>query len=733
MSISVNKEQNIFCVSTKNTSYIMGVLNGQYLLHMYYGSKMEDLDCKYLMRFEDDTPHAGWIFRSNRQWVFERASFEYPAYGTGDYRETCLKVRDEGGHRVCELSYDSYRIYKGKPSLHGMPAIFADNAETLEITLKDDLLGLKVLLRYSVLEDSDAIIRSAVAVNEGGQKLYLERMLSACLDLDNNEYELSTLSGAGGRERNIATRKITPGQHVVGSFNGESSHEHNPFMMLTNTYTTQKQGDVYAMNLIYSGNFAAKTELNYQDSVRMTLGIHEEGFEWVLEPGKEFETPEAVLVYSEHGIGTMTRTFHDLYRNHLIRSKYLHKQRPILINSWEAAYFDFDDEKLVSIAKEAKKLGIEMLVMDDGWFGHRDNDKTSLGDWFIYEDKIKCGLKNLVDQVNAEGMKFGIWFEPEMISEQSELYKAHPDWAVQVPGRKITTKRTQYVLDFTRQDILDYIYEQVASILRSANIEYVKWDMNRTLTDIGSARLDAEHMGEFFHRYVLGVYQLQERLIQEFPDLLFENCSAGGGRFDAGMLYYSPQIWASDDMDPVERLLIQEGTSLVYPLSTMGAHVCALPSSCIGRKNISMETRAYVAMMGTFGYEVDVRKLTEEEKEKAIVLNQEYHKYSDINREGDYYRIASYRQNHIYDCWEVVSKDKSEALVTYVQVSYRTDCKSNRIILDGLEPNAKYRLEGTEQVYSSELLMKAGYLIEPLHGDYESKLLHFVKVDATEV
>lgn len=731
MSIRFNEDSKIFQINTPSTTYMMGILAEKHLMHLYYGNRMEDTDCAYLFRAAKG-PETDHFLKREGFMFFEQFPFEYPAHGTGDVRDNCLRVRTEGGHRVCELHYDSYRIYKGKPSLKGMPATFegkeaGQSAETLEITMKDAVLGLKILLRYSVFEDSDALIRSVVAVNESDKKLYLEKILSVCLDMDNAEYELSTLHGTWARERHIVTRKVTEGKHVVAAVNGETSHANHPFMMLTGKGANQKQGDVYGMHFVYSGNFIAETELNYQDSIRMTLGIHPDGFEWVLDPGAEFETPEAVLVYSANGIGKMTRTYHDLYRNHLIRSKYLHKKRPILINNWEATYFDFNTDKLVDIAKEAKKLGIEMLVMDDGWFGKRNGDECGLGDWQVNEEKLPGGLKTLVDRVNAEGLKFGIWFEPEMISPDSDLYRAHPDWAIQVPGRVGTLSRHQYVLDITRQEVVDYVYECVAKVLRSANIEYVKWDMNRQLSDIGSYGLDAEHMGEFFHRYVLGVYQLQERLVTEFPDLLLENCSGGGGRFDPGMLYYSPQIWTSDNMDSVERLTIQEGTALIYPLSSMGAHICVCPNHSTGR-NLPFDTRAHVAMTGTFGYELDVTKLTEEEKAQAVIFNREYHKYNEIYREGDYYRIASYRENNMYDCWQVVSKDKSEAMVTYVQVRYETRRKSVRLPLEGLDPKAKYQLEGTEEVYSGEMLMNAGYLQDLLWGDYGCKLMHFVRV-----
>lgn len=731
MGIQVLEDKRIFQINTPNTTYLMGVALEKYLGHMYYGRRMDDMDASYLLRVKN-TPEAQHSHLKDKVAFLDSFPFEYPVWGTGDFRDPCLRVREEGGYRACELHYDSYEIIEGKPALAGMPATFAgkeegQGAQTLVITLKDSVLGLKVLLRYSIFEDSDAIIRSVAAVNESGKKLYLEKILSACLDMDNEEFELLTLHGCWARERHITPRKVTEGKHIVSSLRGETSHHMQPFMALTTNGTSQKDGDVYAMNFVYSGNFIAETELDHRESVRMSLGLHPDGFEWVLNPGETFETPEAVLVYSAEGLGKMTRTFHELYKNHLIRSKFLHSKRPILINNWEATYFDFNDDKLVDIAKEAKKLGIEMLVMDDGWFGKRNNDECALGDWQVNEDKLKGGLKSLVDRVNEAGIKFGIWFEPEMISPDSDLYRAHPDWAIQVPDRTASMARFQYVLDLTRQEVVDYAYECVAKILRSANIEYVKWDMNRPLTDIGSATLDSEHMGEFYHRYVLGVYQMQERLLQEFPDLLLENCSGGGGRFDPGMLYYSPQIWTSDDMDPVERLTIQEGTALIYPLSTMGAHVCVCPNHSVGRVT-PMETRAHVALAGTFGYELDITKLSEEEKAKAAAFNREYHKYNDLIREGDYYRIASYRENNSHDCWQVVDKEQKHSLVTYVQVRYETERKSRRLKLSGLNPKARYKLEGTDEVYSGEMLMNGGYLQDMIFGDYGSRLLYFTQI-----
>lgn len=497
--------------------------------------------------------------------------------------------------------------------------------------------------------------------------------------------------------------------------------------------TTEEAGDIYAMNFVYSGNFMAQIEGDQFGSMRALMGIHPQDFCWKLEPGDAFQAPEVICVYSAEGIGGMSRTLHDLYRRHLIRGEYKDKKRPILINNWEATYFDFDTDKLLAIAREASALGIEMLVMDDGWFGCRNDDNSSLGDWQVNEEKLKGGLKYLVDEVNKLGMKFGIWLEPEMISPDSNLYREHPDWAFAIPGRTGSLSRNQYVLDLTRQEVRDCVYDMIASVLRSANIEYVKWDMNRQLSDMGSCGLPADRQGELFHRQVLAVYELQDRLTREFPHLLLENCSGGGARFDPGMLYYSPQIWCSDDTDAVERLSIQAGTAMVYPLSTMGAHVADCPNHTVGR-NTPFETRGYVALAGTFGYELDVTKIPEADRAMIPAQTAMYHKYNDLVREGDYYRIAHYAENHYYDCYEVVAKDKSEALVTYVQVLNRPSHHSRRIRIPGLDLTAVYVIENAQDwpeigqtEYRGDALQFAGINVPPLWGDFKGRLLHLVR------
>ena len=512
---------------------------------------------------------------------------------------------------------------------------------------------------------------------------------------------------------------------MTESVRGESSHQDHPFLAAVSHNCTQTCGDVYAMHFVYSGNFLAKAQRTQFDTLRMVMGIHPDRFCWKLEPGAAFQAPEAVLVYSDAGLGKMSRTLHDLYRNHLIRSSYKEKERPVLINNWEATYFDFDTEKLIAIAKESAALGIEMLVMDDGWFGHRDSDDSSLGDWVVYEKKLPGGLKYLVDEVNRLGMKFGIWFEPEMISPDSRLYEAHPDWAFHLKGRTPSRARDQLVLDLSRPEVVDYVYDSISRVLHSANIEYVKWDMNRALADIGSVALPPDQQGELSHRYMLAVYELQERLITEFPDLLLENCSSGGARFDPGMLYYSPQIWCSDDTDAIERLMIQEGTQLLYPMSAIGAHVSDCPNHAIGRTT-PFETRGITALAGTFGYELDITKISEQERNMVPGQIAAYKKYAPLIREGDYYRIASYQENHKYDCYEIVSKDQSRAAVFFVQVLHEPSVRSRKIRLQGLKEDAVYEVDGRR--YTGAALMYAGLLRERMFGDFQAEVIEVTEV-----
>ncbi|MDC7288058.1 alpha-galactosidase [Blautia schinkii] len=726
MAVYYDDKNKIFRLDTEKSTYVIGLSPEGYVGHIYYGARLYQEAAGYLLRM-DEPPYTPSVNQREKSAFLDFFPMEYPTGGVGDYRESCFNVRNEKGCMGSEIFYVSHEVYKGKRGLEGLPASFGteDEVETLEILCEDPILKLQVYLSYSAFEKENIITRSVRIVNMGVQTLKLEKVYSACLDMDDEKFRMLTLCGAWARERHIQECEVHYGKQMVSSAKGETSHQEHPFMALVTPGTNQVQGQVYAMNFVYSGNFIAQAERTQFDSVRMVMGIHQEEFSWNLKPSDTFQAPEIVLTYSGEGLGQMTRNYHDFYRNHMIRSPYLHKKRPILINNWEATYFDFDTEKLLSIAREAKACGIEMLVMDDGWFGERNSDDSSLGDWTVNEKKLQGGLRHLVEEVNAIGLDFGIWFEPEMISPNSELYRRHPEWAIQIPGREPTQSRSQLVLDLSRPEVLDYVYESVAVILRSANISYVKWDMNRQLSDMGSTYLDKDSQQELFHRYVLGVYALQERLVTEFPNLLLENCSGGGARFDPGMLYYSPQIWCSDDTDAIERLMIQEGTALVYPLSTMGAHISDCPNHSVGRST-PFETRGHVALAGTFGYELDITKISEQDRRMIPEQVRMYHKYHELIREGDYYRIASYRENHTHDCWAVSSRDKKEVLVTYVHVLGNVIAHSRKIKLQGFRPEARYCLEGTDLVFTGEMLMQGGFLISGLRGDYTSRLYHFI-------
>ena len=707
-------EQNlVFKLDTQNTSYIMGVVDG-YLGHIYYGRKLQDSNLTYLLR-TDESPKVPSVLMREKASFMDAFPMEYSFGGIGDFRESCICIQSEDGQDGLDLTYKSHRIYQGKNALEGLPATWGANSETLEITMEDKVTGLQALLMYSIFSDSDAVTRSVRVINNGCQSIQLLRVLSACLEMDMEgiECETLTLHGTWAKERNMQRTPVGRTRVSVESKRGISSHQDHPFIALMTKNTTQTYGEVYAMNFVYSGNFMAQSASDQFGKVRTVMGIHPEHFCWKLNPGDSFQAPEVVMVYSDEGLGKMTRTFHSLYRRHLIRGVWKEKERPVLINNWEATYFDFNTDKLLAIAEEAAKSGIEMLVMDDGWFGHRQSDDSSLGDWFVNENKINGGLKYLVDEVNKLGLKFGIWIEPEMISPDSELYQAHPDWAFQLKNRVPSEGRGQLVLDLSRPEVVDNIYGQIKAVLSSANIEYVKWDMNRPLTDVGNAVLPADRQGELSHRYMLAVYEMQRRLTEDFPNLLLENCASGGARFDPGMLFYSPQIWCSDDTDAIERLTIQEGTHLIYPLSTIGAHVSDCPNHTTGRVT-PFETRGIVALAGTFGYELDITKIPE--KDRAMIPEQiaMYKKYNEIVREGEYYRLASYQENHFYDCYEIVSPDQKKALITYVQVLAEPNQKSRRIRLQGLKADAVYEING--KTYMGDTLMNAGLLIQRFNG-----------------
>jgi len=732
--ISFNEKTNTFRLDTPDSTYAICISRG-WIGHSYYGKKVGDDDLTYLTRCNDFFGAYTPVFREKHTFL-DFFPQELPTEGLGDFRESALAISNSENRNGVELKYVSHKIFDGANPIEGLPAVFADKSEckTLEITTFDAVLGVEVVLVYTVFEKINAIVRHTRIINKKGTApVFIKKALSACIDMDNQNFDVLTLHGSWARERHIERHPVHLGKQGVVSMRGETSHQEHCFMAILDKNADENNGNVYGFNFIYSGNFVADAQLNQFNNLRVVMGINSENFCWKLNPGETFNTPQAVLTFSDKGLNKMSQTFHDLYREHLIRSEYKKQMRPILINNWEATYFDFNTEKLIDIARKAKENGIEMLVMDDGWFGKRNSDDSSLGDWFVNEEKIKGGLNYLVSEVNKIGMKFGIWFEPEMISPDSNLYRAHPDWAIQIPNREPGMSRQQLVLDITRKEVRDAAYEAVAKILRSANIEYVKWDMNRQLSDVGSLDLPADQMGEFYHRYVLAVYEMQERLITDFPHLLLENCSGGGARFDPGMFYYSPQIWCSDDTDAIERLAIQEGTALVYPLSTMGAHVSTCPNHACGRQT-PFRTRGYVALSGTFGYELDITKIADEERNQIPGQVALYKKYSDLVRNGDYYRIASYSQNNEYDCWMSLNKEKTHGLITFVQVLHHPNTKSRFIKVPGLDLTKNYKVSFPDEdqnqeppvVLSGATLENAGFRIGRPWGDFQGKLIEIV-------
>jgi alpha-galactosidase len=725
MSIIYNESNRIFHLQAKDTSYVLQVLERGYVAHLYWGRKVKTSNLSHLLQFKERafSPNP---YPYDLSLSLDTLPQEYPAYGNTDFRSPAYQIQLENGSTISDLRYKSHKILKGKPQLKGLPATYIeseDEAETLQLELVDTVTGLEVILSYTVYEQFNAITRSVLFMNKGNQPLKILRALSMSVDFSDANFDFMQLSGAWARERHIKRRPLVSGSQSVESRRGTSSHQQNPFIALLRRDTNEDYGEAYGFNLVYSGNFLAQAEVDQYDNTRVSIGINPFDFTWILGPGEEFQTPEVVLVYSDSGIGKMSRTYHKLYRTRLCRGQYRDRVRPILINNWEATYFDFNAEKIESIAKSAKELGIELFVLDDGWFGKRDRDNCSLGDWFVNRKKFPEGLEDIVKKVNDMGMQFGLWFEPEMISADSDLYRAHPDWCLHVPNRPCSEGRNQLVLDLSRKEVCDAIIKMVSDILSSAPITYVKWDMNRHLTEIGSASLPAEKQRETAHRYVLGLYRIMDEITRAFPHILFESCSGGGGRFDPGILYYMPQTWTSDNTDAVSRLYIQYGTSIVYPVSTMGAHVSAVPNHQVHR-NTSLEMRGNVAMSGNFGYELDLTKLTEEEK--GIVKKQVAY-YKDIRhlvQFGEFYRLISpFEGNEA--AWMFVSEDQTEALVAYFNILAQPNPPMKKLRLKGLNPVINYRLMDTDKIYGGDELMFIGLNIPELKGDFQSVVWRF--------
>ncbi len=725
MSIKFCEKYKTFKLDTDHTSYIVEIYRENYLLNLYYGAYIPD---EYVPDRSERRPCASFspanpVIEENG-FSPDTAPMEYGCAGNGDFRIPALEICNNNADSVTDMRYCSHEIYFGKKEIPGIPSSYAndgDEAETLAIHMLDSATGIRATLYYTVFPKRDVLTRRVRIVNASTAPCRVERAMSMCVDLPDMDYDMISLYGAHATERNIDRRPLGHGVQGVESRRGSSSHCQNPFIALAAHDASEERGRVYGFNLVYSGNFSALVECDFNCSTRVIMGIEPDTFSWQLDAGEAFDSPEAVMVFTEGGLGEMSRIFHRFYNNNMVRGRYKAEKRPLLINSWEAAYFNFDTDKLVAFAKEAKKLGVEMLVMDDGWFGNRNDDHSSLGDWYVNETKLPGGLGELIKRVNAEGLKFGIWFEPEMISPDSELFRAHPDWHVHVEGRTPMIGRHQYVIDMSRKDVRDNIWEQMRKILSENKIDYVKWDFNRNISDASSALLPAERKKEFFHRFVLGTYDLMNRLTTEFPDILLENCSGGGGRFDPAMLAFSPQIWASDNTDPIDRLRIQFGTSMCYPASTMGAHISA-------NSRTGYLTKSRVAMWGTYGLELDPVKLSESDREIICSEIKEYNRNYELIRYGDLYRLISPFEDKYRAAWEFVSPDKTEAMLTLVMM--RGEIHPNLSVkLRGLVGEAFYKIEETGAIMSGALLMNSGLLLSRhAYQTGASVVFHFKKI-----
>ena len=762
MAIIFHKQSKCFHLYNNEVSYIMRIMENGQLENLYYGKKIHDKeDFAY---FHDEAmrsqmsvciPEPGLL---SMQYTRQ----EYPSYGTGDYRSPAVTIAQENGSRIIDFKYAGHEIYSGKKEILPLPATYVEGkeeAETLEVTLHDNVMDTDLILSYTIYEAYPVITRNTKFVHKGKEKIVLERAMSASVEFLDMDYEMVQLSGGWSRERYVKNRKLEMGIQSIQSLNGTCcGAEHNPFLALKRPHTTESQGEVYGFSLVYSGNYLGQVEVSTFDMTRVMMGINPEDFSWELKSGESFQTPEVVMVYSDKGLNKMSQTYHRLYRKRLMHGEWRDKARPILLNNWEATYFDFNEEKILTIAKKAKEAGVELFVLDDGWFGARNDDYRGLGDWYVNLEKLPDGISGLSKKVEELGLKFGLWVELEMVNKDSDLYRAHPDWIISAPNRFESHARHQNVLDFSRKEVVDYIYEMIAKVIRESSISYIKWDMNRYMSEPYSKESAPCEQGKVMHKYILGVYDLYTRLTTEFPHILFESCASGGARFDPAMLYFAPQTWCSDDTDASERTKIQYGTSYVYPIVSMGSHVSAVPNHQMHRIT-PIETRANVAYFGTFGYELDLNLLSDAEIEtvkKQIAFMKEHREL--IQMDGDFYRLLSPFEGN-ETAWMVVSSDKTQAVAAFYQRLNKVNASWLRLKLDGLDANTKYEVScdmapvasydakiaeayghkteedsvKTYQAYGDEL-MSAGIPIdrEELNkkgGDFASLLYTLKKVD----
>ena len=712
MAITFNETTRIFTLTTAHTTYQMQADAQGYLLHLYYGARTAG-EMDYLLNYGDrgfsGNPNSAG---SDRTYSLDALPQEYPSLGTGDFRNYALNIENADGSQCCNPVYITHEIAAGKYTLKGLPFVRAEEneAETLKIILEDPVTKVELHLLYGVLEKEDIITRSVIIKNAGKAPVTVKKAQSACLDFLHGDYDLIKFYGRHAMERNMERMPVSHESTRIGSRRGTSSHQYNPGVILAGKNTNEDSGSCYGMLFVYSGNFLVEAEKDQYDQTRIQMGLTDELFAYPLEAGAEFTAPEVILSYTNKGLSRLSQQYHHCIMNHICQGKYVHANRPVLINSWEAAYFDFTGDTIVELAKEAKALGIDMVVMDDGWFGKRNDDNSSLGDWYVNEEKLGGTLTKLIERVNAEGVKFGIWIEPEMVSEDSELYREHPDWAITIPGRKPVRSRNQLVLDFSRKEVRDEIFKRICAVLDQGNVEYIKWDMNRSLADIYAPNVTYD--------YVLGVYDFLEKLTNRYPDIRIEGCSGGGGRFDAGMLYYTPQIWCSDNTDAINRTRIQYGTSFFYPVAAMGSHVSAVPNHQTGRVT-SMHTRGVAAMSGTFGYELNPALLNAKEKAEIRAQLAQYREYQELIREGDYYRLSNPFQDN-FAAWMVVSDDRSKALVSVIRLTAEANPPAAYVTLKGMEEDAFYREKTTGKVYPGAALMEAGILLPAAVSEYEA-------------
>lgn len=710
MSIQVNASNRLFHLQTKHTSYVFHVIEDGSLGQLYYGPKIPFKDDYANLNTREEHDCTNTRTDEDVEFQAELLKQEYAGLGKGDYRYPAFQITYPNGSRTSEFQYRDYELKDGKARLTGLPSTFADDSndsQTLTVKLADGDLELQ--LHYTIFADEDVIVRSTTFVNHG-KTVFLNRALSAQLDLPDANYDFIQFAGSWSRERHLHRSHLRPGTQSISSLRTASSHQENPFFMLARPHTDNNQGAVFGFNFVYSGNFLDSVEVDQFDTTRVLIGINPDEFGWKLNSGDSFQTPEVIFSYTDNGFNALSQQLGAFYAQHLINPHFAHQERPILINNWEATFMDFTEDKLMPIVKRAKELGIEMFVLDDGWFGHRDDDRSSLGDWFVDEKKFNHGIAGFAKRVHDLDMKFGLWFEPEMISIDSKLYQTHPEWMIKTPGRGQTPGRHQFVLDMSRQEVVDYLFGLMSHIIQDAKLDYIKWDMNRNITEMYGADLPADQQLEFSHRYILGVYDLYDRLTKAFPDVLFESCASGGGRFDLGMMYYAPQAWCSDDTDAIERIKIQDGTSYGYTPSMWGAHVSAVPNDQVGRLT-SIDTRAKVAYFGAFGYELDVTELSDEEQATIKQQVAFYKQYRKLFQFGTFYRLETPDTSDNVYGWETVSPDKQTAIGMRYQILNGANPAYIRYYFKGLDPERHYTVNDGSEVFSGAELMNAGYFV----------------------